>query len=189
MHETHDRFEYFTTKEFAISECAQDLIEQRPFGNHPFYIFCHPRTDDDGYKKRFIHSPWIWKPRAQTNTLLVKAYPGTDLVKWIWILPERHLWKNYAKGMLFENEFVTQCTKTFNENKHLLQQPEPDDPSPAQAQEIAFEYQPQLFKRETLPENKKLIWDRKMAERKRQKELALQIMERDKNVLQKLAES
>ena len=186
-HETHDRFVYFVNKDFEIPDAAQDLINQRPFGNHPFYIFCHTRTDDDGYRKRFISSPWIVKPRAQTNTMLIKAYPGTDIVKWMWILPERHLWLNYTKGMLFENEFVTQCTKTFDENKHLLEQPEPDDPTPEKTQEIVFEYQPQLFRRETLPEEKKHIWDRKMIERNKQRDLARQIMDKDKVVLQRLA--
>src|SRR5882724_9710795 len=98
--ETHDRFLDFTKKQFDISACCQNLIDQRPFGMHPFYIFAHTRTDDDGVKKRLIWQPRLSKPQAQTNSMLFKAYPGTDLIKVLWMIPERALWGNFKKGMV-----------------------------------------------------------------------------------------
>lgn len=165
--DAHDRLEYFTRQGMQIPDCAADLIAQKPFGDHPFYIFCHPRTDEDGVRKRYIWSPWIWKPRAQTNSALYKVYPGTDIVKIMWIIPPREMWSSYQTGKLFENSIVMQSTDDFDNDRDTLEAPEIDDPTPERAQEIAFEYQPQLFKRDSLPVELQGIWDRRMAERSR----------------------
>jgi hypothetical protein len=164
-----DRLDYFTKQGMQIPDCVQDIINQKPFGDHPFYLFCHPRTDDDGVRKRYIWSPWIWKPRSQSNSALYKAYPGTDIIKIIWIIPPREMWNVYQKGMLFENEIIINSTYLFDYDIPKLESPEPDDPSPERAQEIAFEYQTQLFKRESLPKELQPIWDHRMAVRARQR--------------------
>src|SRR5271167_229156 len=91
--ETHDRFQHFTSKEFDIGVCIQNLINQRPFGEHAFYIFAHPRTDDDGVTKHMIFQPRLTRPVPQTNSMCFKAYPGTDLAKIIWIIPPRETWE------------------------------------------------------------------------------------------------
>jgi hypothetical protein len=163
--DAHDRLLSFTNQNFEIPDCMDHLIKSEPFGKHPFYIFCHPRTDDDGVTKRYIYSPWIWKPRAQTNSALYKAYPGTDIIKVIWIIPPREMWNVYQRGNLFENPIIGESIYQFDFDKDKLEKPEDDDPTPERAQEIAFEYQPQLFKRETLPKELQPIWDRRMAER------------------------
>jgi hypothetical protein len=165
--DAHDRLTYFLNQEFQMGDCAQDLIDQKPFGEHPFYIFCHSRTHDNGIDKRYIWSPWIWKPRPQTNTLLMKAYPGSDILKIMWILPVRELWPSYEKEKLFENPLIKSYLDLFDQNKEMLCEPEPDDPTAERAQEIAFEYQPLLFKRESLPEHLKSYWDKA----KREKEM------------------
>lgn len=170
VHETHDRLKYLVDQDFDIASCAQNLIDQRPFGAHPFYIFCHARTHEDGSSKRYIWSPWICKPRAQTNTILLKAYPNTDIVKWMWILPVREMWATYRKGTMFENEFIVWCTETFDLDKTILEAPEDDDPTTERMQEIVFEYHPQLFKRESLPEHLKGKWDYRMNERRKLKQ-------------------
>ena len=167
--DAHDRLLQFQRQDSQIPECMADLIRKEPFGKHPFYVFCHPRTDDDGVTKRYIYSPWIWKPRAQTNSALYKVYPGTDIVKILWVLPPREMWDVYRKGKFFENPIVAYSVNLFETNKEELEKPEDDDPSPEKAQEIAFEYQPQLFKRDSLPKDKQAIWDRSMAERERLK--------------------
>lgn len=164
--ETHDRLHYFLNQQFQMGDCAQSLIDQQPFGEHPFYILCHPRTHDDGINKRYIWSPWIWKSRAQTNAMLLKAYPNSDIVKIMWILPPREMWNSFKTGTIFESSLILNSIYAFEKDKSSLEQPEPDDPPIEQAQMIVFEYQPQLFKRESLPEEMKPIWDRKMAERK-----------------------
>lgn len=125
--EAHDRYEHFTKQNFNISECCQDLIDQRPFGNHVFYIFAHPRTDDDGVTKRMIWQPRLTKPKAQTNSMLFKAYPGTDMIKIIWMIPERHLWSQFSKGLLLENNVICESIQNFQFNREKLEKIEEDD--------------------------------------------------------------
>lgn len=125
--ETHDRFAYFTKQGFDIGECCQDLIDKRPFGEHPFYIFAHARTDDNGVTKRLIWQPRLTKPKAQTNSMLFKAYPGTDLVKVIWMIPARELWGQFSKGLMTENKTVHDSIEAFKTNRSALEEKEPDD--------------------------------------------------------------
>jgi hypothetical protein len=125
--ETHDRYQEFTKKQMDISECCQDLIDQRPFGEHPFYIFAHARTEDDGVNKRLIWQPRLTKPKAQTNSMLFKAYPGSDNVKVIWMIPARELWNNYNKGLITENKTVAESIHDFIFNRAQLEAKEDDD--------------------------------------------------------------
>jgi hypothetical protein len=125
--ETHDRYTYFKNKDFNISECCQNLIDQRPFGNHPFYIFAHARTDDDGINKRLIWQPRLTKPKAQTNSMLFKAYPGTDMVKVIWIIPPRELWKEFKTGLITENKTISESISLFVHDRKSLEAKESDD--------------------------------------------------------------
>ena len=134
--ETHDRYEHFTRQNFDISACCQDLLNKRPFGNHPFYIFAHTRTDDDGVTKRLIWQPRLTKPKAQTNSMLFKGYPSQDLVKIIWIIPERHLWGQYYKGAITENETIMNSITDFLMNREKLEAPESDDLSDAEINAI-----------------------------------------------------
>lgn len=125
--DAHDRLLHFTKQNFSISECCQDLIDQRPFGNYPFYIFAHARTDDDGVTKRLIWDPRLTKPLAQTNSMLFKAYPGTDIIKIIWMIPAREMWGQYKKNMLTQNETICQSIHDFEHNRKALEAPEGDD--------------------------------------------------------------
>ena len=125
--ETHDRYEHFTKQDFSIADCCQDLINQRPFGDHPFYIFAHPRTDEDGVTKRLIWQPRLTRPVPQTNSMLFKAYPGTDMIKVIWMIPDRALWKQYEKGNVTDNETVRQSIYSFVNEREKLAKKEPDD--------------------------------------------------------------
>lgn len=125
--ETHDRLKHFTKQDFNISACCQDLINQRPFGNYPFYIFAHPRTDEDGVTKRLIWQPRLTKPKAQTNSMLFKAYPGSDTIKVIWMIPDRAMWKQYMLGFMTENKTVLDSIYAFENNRQALEASEPDD--------------------------------------------------------------
>lgn len=125
--ETHDRLSHFTKQSFDIAECCQDLINQRPFGNYPFYIFAHARTDDDGVTKRLIWQPRLTKPSAQTNSMLFKAYPTTDLVKVIWMIPDRALWDQFKKGQMMENDLILESIYNFENKRAMLEVPEEDD--------------------------------------------------------------
>lgn len=125
--DAHDRYEHFTKQSFDITECCQDLINKSPFGNHPFYIFAHARTDDDGITKRLLWQPRLTKPKAQTNSMLFKAYPGTDVIKVIWMIPARELWDQYQKGKLAQNKTVSESIHDFEFNRQKLEQREDDD--------------------------------------------------------------
>lgn len=125
--DAHDRLKYFTKQSFSIGECCQDLINQRPFGNYPFYIFAHPRTDENGTTKRLIWQPRLTKPKSQTNSMLFKAYPMSDIIKIIWIIPPRELWEQYKKGKLTENETISNSITNFQKNRTLLEAKEEDD--------------------------------------------------------------
>lgn len=127
--ETHDRFVHFTKQQFDIGECCQEVIKNRPseFGDRPFYIFAHPRTDDDGVTQRLIWQPRLTRPKAQTNSMLFKAYPPTDNIKIIWIIPKRELWSNYAKGMICENKTISDSIQDFKNNRNKLEQPDEED--------------------------------------------------------------
>ena len=125
--ETHDRLEHLKKQNFNISDCCQNLIEQRPFGEHSFYIFAHARTDDDGVTKRLIWQPRLTKPKAQTNSMLFKAYPGSDVIKVMWIIPPREMWDQYKKDKMTENKTVLESIEYFENNRQFLEKKEDDD--------------------------------------------------------------
>ena len=150
--ETHDRLQHFTKQSFNISECCQDLINQRPFGDHPFYIFAHARTEDDQPGvKRLIWQPRLTKPKAQTNSMLFKAYPGTDVIKVIWMIPQEELWLQFTTGKMTENKTVCESIDMFLNQKSKLEAPEPDDLSEAQIdaiyRQISYNSKPQKYEK------------------------------------------
>lgn len=125
--DAHDRLKQFHKQHMDISECCADLLRQRPFGNHPFYMFVHARTDDDGVTKRLIWQPRLTKPKAQTNSMLFKGYPQTDIIKIIWMIPERQLWDQYKKGNLTEHQVVIDSINDFENHRRKLEMKEDDD--------------------------------------------------------------
>jgi hypothetical protein len=134
--ETHDRYQFFTKQNFSIAECCQNLINQRPFGENPFYIFAHARTDDNGFKKRLIWQPRLTKPKSQTNSMLFKAYPGTDVIKVIWIIPPRELWGQYVRGNITSNQTILDSIDKFRYRRYELDRNEPDDLSDEKIDQI-----------------------------------------------------
>jgi hypothetical protein len=134
--ETHDRYKEFIKKDFSIADCVQDLINQRPFGNVPFYIFAHSRTEDDGVTKRMIWQPRLTKPKAQTNSMLFKAYPGSDNIKVIWMIPDRIMWKQYQLGNITENKVILESIHKFEHARTALEEKDPDDLSDERVDQI-----------------------------------------------------
>lgn len=125
--DTHDRLKSFTKQNFDISECCQNLIDQRPFGHYSFYIFSHTRTMEDGSTKRLIWQPRLTKPKSQTNSMLFKAYPGSDLIKVIWMIPDRALWDQYTSGKMMQNKTVCDSIYDFQFHREKLDAKEEDD--------------------------------------------------------------
>lgn len=125
--DAHDRYQHFVKSNFDIGECCQNLIDQRPFGDHSFYIFAHTRTEEDGVTKRLIWQPRLTKPKAQSNSMLFKANPNTDVLKVIWMIPAVELWAQYDKNLLTANKLVSQSIHDFRFNKNKLEEKEEDD--------------------------------------------------------------
>lgn len=138
--DAHDRYKLVTSRDSShaksIGECVQDLVDKRPFGNHPFYIYSHARTDEDGTTKRLIHQPRLTKPKAQTNSMLFRAYPGTDNIKILWMIPAREMWGQYKKGYVTQSETVAWSIQMFQFNRKLLEAKEPDDLTDEQIDQI-----------------------------------------------------
>lgn len=149
--DAHDRLEHFSKQDFDIGACCQDLINQRPFGDYPFYIFAHARTDDDGVTKRLIWQPRLTKPKAQTNSMLFKGYPGQDLVKIVWMIPAIEMWDQYEKGKLTENELIAESIYNFQNNRKKLEAPEEDDLSDTKIDQIYREMSMEAQKKGTSP--------------------------------------
>lgn len=127
--EAHDRLNEFQKQSDYISLGCEECIRNRPeeFGSHPFYIFAHARTHDDGVSKRLIWTPRLTKPKSQTNSMLFKAYPGTDIIKIIWMIPDRLLWPQYKKGNLTEHKIICESIYDFENNRQKLDAKEDDD--------------------------------------------------------------
>ncbi len=125
--DAHDRLKSFKKNDFDIGECCQNIINQRPFGNHAFYIFAHPRTDDDGTTKRMIWQPRLTVPKCQTNSMLFKVNPFNDVIDIKWIIPERHLWNNFLPGMLTENPLIASFIELFQTDRERLEAKGDDD--------------------------------------------------------------
>jgi len=125
--ETHDRLLHYKKNDFDIGICCQDLINKRPFGDYPFYIFAHVRTDDDGIKKRLIWQPRLTKPKAQTNSMLFKAFPGSDNIRICWMIPAPEMWAQYKKGNITEDEITSWSIEQYKNNRTQLEMKEPDD--------------------------------------------------------------
>lgn len=151
--ETHDRLQYLIKQKDEIGICCQNIINKRPFGDRPFYIFAHKREIglDEKFSlflsgkyrdigevptHRMIWQPRLTKPKAQTNSMLFKGYPGTDAVKVIWIIPERELWEQYTKGKLTQCEIVVESIHKFQHNREELEAQEADDPTDAEIDQI-----------------------------------------------------
>ncbi len=134
--DAHDRLEHLKSHDHSIGECCQDIINQAPFGNRSFYIFAHGRLDDDGVNTRVLWQPRLSKPKAQTNSMLFKAMPGTDVVSIIWIIPKREQWAQYQKGNLTENETVITSIYNFINHRKKLEAPDDDDATDEEADAI-----------------------------------------------------
>lgn len=154
--ETHDRLQHFVKEDFDIGKICQNIIDKRPFGNYPFYIFAHSRTigmdekiamfnsDLNSFltvpfyvrkyesldkipEKKIIWQPRLTKPKCQSNSMLFKVTPGSDTVKVIWMIPAEELWSQYRRGNITENALILSSIEDFKNNKQKLEAKEDDD--------------------------------------------------------------
>lgn len=137
--DAHDRYTHFKKADHNIAACCQSLIDQKPFGDHPFYIFAHARTHDDDSTKRIIWQPRLTKPKAEPNSMLFKAYPGKSTIKIIWMIPDRDMWSCYEKGKLTESEICWKSIHMYKTDRKKLESAEEDDPSEHEINQIYTE--------------------------------------------------
>jgi hypothetical protein len=141
--ETHDRLEHLLKDQSDnVFKGAEECLKLNPLSlaiqeKCPYvYIFAHARTSDDGLKKRLLWQPRISKPKAQTNSYLFRAQSHRDLIDVIWIIPERHIWPQYEKGKITENELVNYSVDLFEHNRNELEKPHPEDYSEERSKKI-----------------------------------------------------
>lgn len=137
--ETHDRLLELKKNGTKISEYVSQLVQSKPFGNVPFYIFVHSRTEENKYEKRLLYQPRLTKPEAQENSMLFKAFPSSDQIKIFWMIPQKEMWSNYERGKVCESNIVLKSINRFKKNKKKLSQPEPDDLSDEKIRSIYLE--------------------------------------------------
>lgn len=125
--ETHDRFVDFTKKSFDIQECAEDLMRKRPFGEHPFYMWVHARTADDGLTKELIWQPRLTRPKPETNSMLFKANPMTMEVRVCWMIPPEELFEQYKRGNVTDHDISRWSIDMYLHHREELARNEPDD--------------------------------------------------------------
>lgn len=153
--DAHDRLKHVKNEGLEIGKTCQEMINSRPFGDYPFYIYAHTRTigldeklaifnDDLNYhlttsnqrkyktladipEKRLIWQPRLTKPKVSPNTMLFKVFPPSDVIKIIWMLPQEELWDQYQKGNLTENESVSVSIYNYKNHREKLEAKEEGD--------------------------------------------------------------
>jgi hypothetical protein len=165
--ETHDRWDYFQKQEFSTDEYLKKLVDSKPWGDHPYYIFLHTRQTDTTQDRRCIWQTRLVRPYPQLNTSLFRVGKNADFFEVIWVIPSMEVWDQFGKGKVCENAVIERSIQDFKNNPWLLSQPHVEDLPPEKAQEIMFSMYPLMFDRDTLPEDKKSIWD---AEKRKKEE-------------------
>lgn len=163
--DAHDRLKHYKKQKTGIEKTVQKMIDSRPFGDYPFYIYAHTRTlglDEklavfndselnytigktmrgsllletpkrryptlaDVPEKRLIWQPRLTKPKASSNSMLFKGYPGSDNIRIIWIIPARELWEQFMKDKLTENETICLSIDLYINHRERLEAKEDDD--------------------------------------------------------------
>lgn len=167
--EAHDRFAHFKSQDYGADETARKIVESKPFGDNPYYIFVHTRQTDTTLDHRVIWQPRLLKPVPQINSMLFRVPRNTKAYQVIWVIPPVEIWPEFDKGQIHEDNIVKESIYMFQKKFLELSQPFPDDLTGEEAQDVMFEMYPLIFNRETLPENKKHLWD--MAKAKKEASL------------------
>ncbi len=133
-HETHDRLLHLQKDQaLNLAQGAEDCLKKNYLSTclqqySPYiYIFAHPRTADDGYTKRMIWQPRLTKPKAQTNSYLFRAISNTDQMEICWMLPPQEMWLQYTLGKMTEHETVIWSIKQYQNHRHQMEMPDPED--------------------------------------------------------------
>jgi hypothetical protein len=106
--------------------CLQDLIKQKPFGDHPFFVFMFVKRVDDisGIKKMYMQ-PRLTKPEPLPGTTLLQVNPRDEgTAKIIWTLPNQETFCLYKYGKMYADPFVHECVEKYLKRPHELMKKE-----------------------------------------------------------------
>lgn len=160
-----DRFLHFKKKDYGVNDQAKKILDSKPFGDNPYYIFVHTRQTDTTLDHRVIWQPRLLKPVPALNSMLFRVPKGAKAFDVIWIIPPVEIWPEFEKGQIHEDDTIQQSIYLFRRRFAELSAPDPTDLSGEEAQNILFEMYPLVFRRETLPEYKRHLWDKAKAEK------------------------
>lgn len=163
--ETDDRFLHFKQQDFGTSEQARKILDAKPFGDNPYYIFVHTRQTDTTLDHRVIWQPRLLKPIPQINSMLFRVPKGSNDFEVIWIIPPVEIWPEFDKGRISDNEIIRISIYMFTKRFLELSSAHPEDLSGEEAQDVMFEMYPLIFQRDTLPEEKRHLWDKAKSEK------------------------
>lgn len=163
--EADDRFLHFKKQDFGTNDQAKKILDAKPFGDNPYYIFVHTRQTDKTLDHRVIWQPRILKPIPQLNSMLFRVPRGATAFEVIWIIPPVEIWSEFDKGQINKNEVIQRSIYLFSKRLLELSQGHPDDLSGEEAQNVMFEMYPLIFQRDTLPDDKKYLWDKAKSEK------------------------
>ena len=167
--ETDDRFLHFKAQDFGTNATAKKIVDSKPFGDNPYYIFVHTRQTDTTLDHRVIWQPRMIKPIPQLNSMLFRVPRGGGDFQVIWIIPPVEIWREFDKGQIHHNDVVGESIYLFQKRFQELAAPFVDDLTSEEAQDVMFEMYPLAFARDTLPDDKKHLWDKAKAEKERLK--------------------
>lgn len=163
--EADDRFLHFKKQDFGTNDQAKKILDAKPFGDNPYYIFVHTRQTDTTLDHRVIWQPRMLKPIPQLNSMLFRVPRNATAFEVIWIIPPVEIWSEFDKGQINENEVIQRSIYLFSKRLLELSQGHPDDLSGEEAQNVMFEMYPLIFQRDTLPDDKKHLWDKAKSEK------------------------
>lgn len=138
----------------GCEDCIRNRPKE--YGNYPFYIFAHKRelglderialfnedlrlslvnpmhiriysNLESVPTARLLWEPRLTKPKAQSNSMLFRAYPPGDNIKVIWMIPAPELWPQYQKDNLTEHSVVCDSIDAFVNDRGSLEAKEKDD--------------------------------------------------------------
>ena len=124
--------------EQGYCEMVQQIIESRPFGKHPFYIYQFvKRVDDATGIKKMYHHPRLTKPDPIPGTTLLRADPSNpEEVTIIWTLPDEESFNLYQSGKMFADPFVYESIQKYLHNPRELMRREKGDLTDEEIKEI-----------------------------------------------------
>lgn len=160
-----DRFLHFKKQDYGVNEQAKKILDAKPFGDNPYYIFVHTRQTDTTLDHRVIWQPRLLKPIPQLNSMLFRVPKGAIAFDVIWIIPPVEIWPEFDKGHIHENDVIQTSIYMFSRRFLELSSAHRDDLTGDEAQAVMFEMYPLIFRRETLPDDKKHLWDKAKAEK------------------------